>query len=136
MMLIPLLVALVAGNVQVAAACSGAEPSIVQAAVRSVSQNGDLNHYVVAVRVTNQGGAAQPGNTLQSIAVYQDGDKVDQKGLPPLRAGQSATVTYAFDRSNLSRARSTKLRFKLVFKNAVPGAVACGVPNDETRLSV
>jgi hypothetical protein len=45
-------------------------------------------------------------------------------------------VTYAFDRSTLARARTTKLRFKLVFKNSVPGAVACDVPNDETRLSV
>ncbi|HEY3885838.1 MAG TPA: hypothetical protein VGL62_11555, partial [Vicinamibacterales bacterium] len=80
-MLTPLLVALLAGQVQVAAACSGAQPAIVGAAVRSVTQNGDLNHYVVAITVTNQGSAGQPGNTLQSIAVYQDGDKVDQKGL-------------------------------------------------------
>jgi hypothetical protein len=133
-MLTPLLVALLAGNVQIAAACP--EPAMMQAAVRSVTQNGDLNHYVVAITVTNQGGAAQPGNTLQSVAVYQDTDKVDQKGLPPLRPGQSATVTYAFDRSTLARARTTKLRFKLVFKNSVPGAVACDVPNDETSLSV
>ncbi len=89
MMLTPLLVALLAGtgNVQIAAACSGAEPSIVQAAVRSVAHNGPLNHYTVAVTVTNQGSMRQPGNTLQSVAVYQNGDKVDQKGLQPLRPG-------------------------------------------------
>jgi hypothetical protein len=136
MMLIPLLVALLAGNVQIAAACSGPEPSIVQAAVQSMTQNGSLNHYVVAITVTNQGSARQPGNTLQSIAVYQNGDKVDQKGLQPLRPGQSQTVTYGFDRNHRSEARSTNLRFKLVFKNAVPGPVACDVPNGEARLRV
>jgi hypothetical protein len=136
MMLTPLIGVLLAGSVQIAAACSGAEPSIDQAAVRSVTQNGDLNHYVVAITVSNHGSAGQPGNTLQSIAVYQNGDKVDQKGLPPLRSGGRATVTYAFDRNHRSEARSTNLRFKLVFKNQVPGAVACDVPTGEARLRV
>jgi len=136
MMFTPLLVALLAGTMQVASVCTGADPAIVQAAVRSVTPNGDLNRYVVAITVTNQGNAGQPGNTLQSVAVYQDGEKVDQKGLPPLRPGQSATVRYAFDRSHLARERTTDLRFQLVFKNAVPGAVSCDAAPSETHLRV
>lgn len=135
-MLIPLLAALLAGNLQVAAACSGAQPAILQAAVRSVTQAGDLNHYVVAITVANHGSGAQPGNTLQSVEVDQDGQKVDQKSVPPLHPGQAAVVTYAFDRSRLARDGTTDLDFRLVVRDAVPGPAACAVPSEPTHLRV
>lgn len=135
-MLTPLLVALLTGNVQIAAACSGADPAIIGATVRAVTQNGAVNHYTVAVTVANQGTGTQPGNTLQSVEVYQDGEKVDQKGVQPLHAGQAAVVTYGFDRSRVARNRSTDLDFRLVVHNAVPGPAACAVPSEATHLRV
>jgi hypothetical protein len=135
-MLTLLLVALLAGNVQLAAACSGADPAIINAAMRTVTQNGEVNRYTVAITVANQGTATQPGNTLQSVEIYQDGQKVDQKGVPPLRAGQAAVVTYGFDRSRLARERTTDLDFRLVVHNTVPGPAACAVPSEPTHLRV
>ena len=135
-MLIPLLAVLLAGPGQVAAACSGAEPAILQAAVRAVTPNGDLKHYVVAVTVANQGSAAQPGTTLQSIEVLQDGQKVDQKGVPPLHPGQAAVVTYAFDRSRLAREGSTDLDFRLVEHDGVRRTSACALPTGGKHLRV
>lgn len=49
--------------------CSGADPAIVGASLKSATPNGDLTHYVVDVTVTNRGGAGQPSNLLQSVDV-------------------------------------------------------------------
>jgi hypothetical protein len=70
--------------------------------------------------------------------VYQDGEKVDQKGIPPLRSGQAAVVTYGFDRSRIAEDRSTDLAFRLVVRSPVPipGPAACAVPSESTHLRV
>jgi hypothetical protein len=92
-------------------ACAG--PTITKAVASEVGSNGDLNTYDVAIRVTNAGSAAEPSSILQSVQVYQDATKVDQKGTPPLAAGASATVHYRFQRSSEAAARSTHLHFTL-----------------------
>jgi hypothetical protein len=134
MMIPALLAAILVGNAPVAVACSGAEPAIVGAALQSRTTNGNLNHYVVAVHVKNLGSKGQPSNTLQSVEVLQNGDHVDQKGLPPLRPGQTATVFYAFDRSAGAAGHTTRLSFGL---SAHAGSTACSSADGQRfRLSV
>jgi hypothetical protein len=92
-------------------ACAG--PTITNAVASEVGSNGDLTTYDVAIRVTNAGSAGEPSSLLQSVQVFQDATKVDQKGTPPLAAGASATVHYRFSRSSEAEARSTHLHFRL-----------------------
>jgi subtilase family serine protease len=112
--------------------CTGADPGITKAAVQSTTTNGNLNHYVIAITVQNMGTANQPSNLLQSVNVYQNGDKVDQKGLQPLSPGKSQTVTYAFDRASEARAHTTHFRFMLT----TPSGSNCSADNDSFRLDV
>lgn len=114
--------------------CSGADPAIVGASLKSATPNGDLTHYVVDVTVTNRGGAGQPSNLLQSVDVYQDATKVDQKGVLPLKPGQTAVVEYRFDRSNQAAHRSTRLRFQLHVIS--PSGFDCNAGDDSARLAV
>jgi hypothetical protein len=96
-------------------ACAG--PTITNAVASEVGTNGDLTTYDIAIRVKNAGSAAEPSSLLQSVQVYQDATKVDQKGTPPLGAGQSATVHYRFSRSSEAAARSTHLYFALTLSD-------------------
>jgi hypothetical protein len=96
-------------------ACAG--PTITGATASEVGSNGDLTTYDVAIRVKNTGSAAEPSSLLQSVQVFQDATKVDQKGTPPLAAGQSATVHYRFSRSSEAAARSTHLHFTLTLSD-------------------
>ena len=135
-MIIPaLLAAMLTGYAPAQLACSGADPAITKASVQSVSSNGDLTYRTVAVTVTNLGSAGQHGDLLQSVDVYQDNNKVDQKGVPPLRPGQSATVLYQFKRSSEARRNSTRLDFRMDVQSAVPGPADCNPANDHLRLN-
>jgi len=119
------------------ATCAGPNPAITAAELQSRSTTGELNRYVVAVHVKNLGTKGQPSNLLQSVEVMQNGDHVDQKGLPPLRPGQSATVTYAFTRSAGAAKNTTKLTFVLSQRTyAIPGPQDCSAADDRFRLSV
>jgi hypothetical protein len=134
-MLALLLAPLLFGAPVIAAAgsCSGADPGIVSAKVQSMTTNGNLNHYTIAVTVQNMGAGKQPSNLLQSVNVFQNGDKVDQKGLQPFRPGTSQTVTYAFDRSSEARSKTTHFRFMLT---TPAGSNNCSTSNDVVRLDV
>lgn len=135
-MIIPaLLAAMLTSYAPASIACSGADPAITQAGVRSVTSGGDLRYHTVAVTVTNLGSAGQRANLLQSVDVYQDGDKVDQKGIPPLGPGQSKTVTYTFKRSDEARRKSTRLDFRMNVHSTVPGSADCNTGNDHFRLN-
>ena len=94
------------------APCSTNGPAISSARLQGVSHEGALNRYHIAVTVTN-GGPSQPGNTLQSVQIYQNGDKNDQKGVPPLKTGQSYTFVHDFLRSSDANERTTNFRFTL-----------------------
>ena len=120
-----------------APSCAGADPAIVSAIVESTAQVGHLNRYTIGVTVQNMGTMKQASNLLQSVAVFQDGTKVDQKGLQPLARGASQIVMYSFNRSRGAAPRTTHLRFVLTFKGtAVPGNADCDTGNDEFRLAV
>jgi CARDB len=96
-------------------ACTG--PTITSAIASQVGTNGDLSTYDVAIRVKNAGSASEPSSLLQSVVVYQDATKVDQKGTPPLAAGSSETVHYRFTRSSEAAAHSTHLHFTLTLSD-------------------
>lgn len=92
-------------------ACTG--PTITNAVATHAGNNGNLTSYDVRVTVRNEGTRSEPSSLLQSVLVYQDATKVDQKGTPPLAAGSSVTVHYRFSRSSEAAAGSTHLRFQL-----------------------
>ena len=117
--------------------CSGADPAIASASVTGTKPQGGLNNISVGIRVVNRGGRAQASDVLQSVQVYQNDVKVDRKGIPPLRPGQSYTATYTFQRSTEANAGTTNLRFHLTVSKPSPADGAdCDSSNDTYRLKV
>ena len=106
------------------AACNGADPSIASVAVSNVTSTGGLNHYHVRGTVTNIGSQAQPSNTLQFVNIYENGQKLDDKGIPPLAPGQSYQFEYVSDRSVQAGVGSSKLVFRLDVEQ--PASAECG----------
>ncbi|MBV8724407.1 MAG: hypothetical protein JO078_08305 [Candidatus Eremiobacteraeota bacterium] len=96
-----------------AATCSGPNPAIVSVAVSNVTTNGSLNTYNIAGTVRNLGSQGQPSNTLQFVDIYQYGNKLDSKGIPPLAAGQSYRFNYQWQRNVEARRGSTPLEFRV-----------------------
>jgi hypothetical protein len=131
---LPLLFAAVIG--QAIPSCSGADPAVVSAAVSNVTDNGDLKHYTVIIIVQNLGDKKQPGNTLQSIDVYRDGQKVDAKGVPPLGPGQSYRFDYGLDRSSLAGDGTTQMLFRLQVHSPAVSRVDCNPNNDIYGLAL
>ena len=73
---------------------------------------------------------------LNSIQIFQDATKVDQKGAQPLKAGGTETVTYHFSRSSQARPGTTRLRFRLIVNDPHAPAQNCSTANDTYRISV
>jgi hypothetical protein len=113
-----------------------ADPAITHVAAGPVANNGNLTTYDFAVTLKNVGGANQPSSVLNSILIYQDATKVDQKGAQPLRAGQTETVQYQFQRSSQAHAGTTRLRFQLMVHDPHAPAQNCSTANDVYRISV
>ena len=82
-----------------AAACMGADPAIVSVAVKGMQSSGGLNRYTLSGKVANLGSAGQAPNTLQFVDIYKGNTKLDSRGVPPLRAGQSYAFEYVTERS-------------------------------------
>jgi hypothetical protein len=117
-------------------AMTGACPAgrIALAGIRSTHTDGDVRDIDVAITVVNHTAQAQPASYLQSVEIWQDGTKVDQKGVPPLKPGASATVTYQVQRSAGGRSDSTNLRLQLVGHD--PHDAGCSNAGEPYRLSV
>lgn len=94
-----------------AASCGG--PTVTAVAVRSVTPTRYLNYYHVTATVTNRGDEAQAGNVLQFVDVNQYGDRLDDRGIPPLAPGQSYTVSYTWKRAVDAGQRTTPLEFSI-----------------------
>ena len=123
----------------VAAVVSGmscANPSIISANVQSVSTNGGLNHYTIAITVRNQGNVRQPSNLLQSIDVLQDGQRVGKIGLQPLRPKQSQKVAYGFDRSAEAGSGTTNLTFTLDLNGRSGNNVDCRAGDNSLAITI
>lgn len=87
-------------------------PSVTGAHVTSVSHDGGLNHYRIAMTITNTSSAAQPNNTLQFVDIRKTGNKIDAIGVPPLKPGASYTANYTFARSSDAGDNTTTLHFQ------------------------
>ena len=115
-------------------ACAG--PAITHAVATQAGSNGDLTTFDVAVTVKNDGAASEPDSLLQSVQVFQDQTKVDQKGTQPLAAGASETVHYQFSRSSDAEAGSTHLHFRLVISDPHGTPFSDCTPNNDYRIDV
>jgi hypothetical protein len=117
--------------------CSGADPAIASATVKSTKPQGGLNVITVAITVVNRGTQGQASNVLQSVEVYQNDVKIDRKGIPPLRPGQSYTALYTFQRSTEASPGTTNLRFRLAYTQpSPPGNADCDLSNDSYKMMV
>jgi hypothetical protein len=95
-----------------AAACAGANPAITAVAVHDVAP-GPSNQYHIVGTVTNLGTSGQAKNTLQFVDIYQYGVHMDDRGIPPLAAGQSYTFNYTWLRNPEAARGSTMLDFRI-----------------------
>ncbi len=120
-----------------AAACSGADPALQSVAVKSVVQANGTNRYTLVGTVTNVGSAAQASSVLQFVDIYQTpGQKLDAKGIPPLRAGESYTFSYLMLRSAEAGNGTTTLRFHLDLRQPSSGSDAdCNTANDSFSVT-
>lgn len=117
-----------------ASACSGPDPSLSVVKVASVSADGSgLNHYTIKVVVTNVGSAGQAGNVLQSVNVSHFDNKVDTKGIPPLKAGASYVWMYNFKRNADAGKGTTTLHFALDMHGKT--SADCNSGNDSYNLT-
>ena len=113
------------------AACKGTDPAIVSAAVKGITSDGRINRYALSIRVVNFGSMKQPSNLLQSVEIYQNGIKLDTKGLPPLKPGQAYAFPYVFQRSVDAGDGTSTLMLKLVMRQpSPPGNMDCNAAND------
>ncbi len=101
------------GTAAVAATCAGANPAVTSVSVKSVTNDGKLNNYHIVGTVTNLGSAGQPSNTLQFVDIRQYGIKLDDKGIPPLAPGQSASFSYTWQRNVEAARGTTMLNFRI-----------------------
>src|SRR5579863_8711471 len=134
--ILPFATLLVAANTTLATGnCKGADPAIVGVVVQSVSRSGDVNHYTLSGSVMNRGTADQPSNVLQSVDVYQNGQKVGAKGVPPLTVGQVYKFPFTFQRAADAQDGSTRFTFKIHMHQPaeVPGPQDCSVADDELK---
>lgn len=124
MLRIAMMAALAVTTTLLAAAPGAADPSIGTVAVQGVTPNGGLNDYHIVGTVTNSCGMSQSKDTLQSVDIYLNGDKLDAKSIPPLAPGQSAQFTYLFQRSKDAGQGTTHLHFVIDEHNGAGGNCA------------
>ena len=116
--------------------CSGADPALAAVHPRLASSTPDVNRYAIDVTVANVGRLKQPANVVQSVVMYRNDVKTDAKGIPPLRPGQSYTVTFAMERASGGDVNTTDLRFTLAFSKPLPAALDCNRQNDSFSLEM
>ena len=113
-----------------ATSCVGPDPAIVSVAVKGMQSSGGLNHYTLSGKVVNLGSTAQASNTMQFVDIYKGSTKLDSRGIPPLRAGQSYAFEYVTDRSAQAGAQTTSLGFRMdVREPANTGSQPCHTSN-------
>lgn len=114
-------------------ACAGANPAITSVAVKGVNSDGGLNRYQLSGTVVNLGRTAQPSNTLQFVDIYKGSTKLDAKGIPPLKPGESYTFSYVSVRSHDAGNGTTTLAFRLDLRQ--PSTQGCTTGNDHYSVT-
>ena len=114
-----------------AATCSGADPALMGAAVKNITNDSGTNHYALSGTVTNRGSIKQASNVLQFVDIFIDGQKLNSIGIPPLKPGQSYTFGWTYNRSVEAGQGTTTVHFQLRSANAMPNAAQdCNAGND------
>jgi subtilase family serine protease len=120
-----------------AAGCSGADPAITSVSLADVSTAHLVNFYRVTATVTNLGTQAQSGDVLQFVDVMQYGDRLDDRGIPPLAAGQSYTISYVWKRAVEAGKGTTPLNFHIRFVSPMPpGSQDCNPGNNASGINI
>ena len=114
------------------AACHGTDLGLGSIKVANVSSNGSVNQYKLVGTVTNNGDRGQPSNTLQFVDIFTDGQKLNERGIPPLAPGQSYTYSYVWPRSTDAGNGTTVMRFSL--RMVSPGSADCNPSDDTTTI--
>lgn len=118
-----------------AASCMGADPAVVSVAVKGMESSGGLNRYTLHAKVANMGNTSQASNTLQFVNIYKGSTKLDSRGVPPLRAGETYSFNYVSDRSAQAGAQTTTLGFRMdVREPGTSGSHACNTSNGMTMV--
>jgi len=135
LMLTAILLAQLSANAA-AASCAGADPAIVSAKVQSVVSNGGVNHYTLVGKVTNLGSAKQASNVLQFVDIYQNGTRLEDRGVPPLAPGQSYTFSYDWQRASDAGNGTTTMNFSLRMTSpSPPGNEDCNPANNTSSVT-
>ena len=119
-----------------AAGCAGADPAITSVRVQNVSGNGSLNHYTLVGKVTNLGNQGQASSVLQFVDIYQNGTRLEDRGVPPLAQGQSYTFSYDWQRASDAGTGTTTMHFSLRMTSpSPPGSQDCNTGNDTFNVT-
>ena len=116
--------------------CSGADPALAAIHPWLASSTPEVNRYKIGITVANVGRMKQAANVQQDVVMYRNEVKTDSKGVPPLRPGQSYTVTFTMERASGGDVNTTDLRFALVFRKPPPRAMDCNQQNDSFMLEL
>lgn len=117
-----------------ATTCAGAAPAIVWVVVKGMHSNEGLNRYTLRGKVVNLGSRAQSSNTLQFVDIYEGRTKLDSRGVPPLKPGQSYTFGYVASRSAQAGDRTTTLAFRMDVRQPKPAWHDCNAGNGITEV--
>jgi hypothetical protein len=118
-----------------AAGCVGADPAITSVRVQNVTGNGGANRYTLVGTVTNLGDRKQASNVLQFVDIYQDGTRLEDRGVPPLAPGQSYTFSYVWLRASDAGTNTSAFGFRIRMTSpSPPGNEDCNPANDTYSL--
>jgi archaellum component FlaG (FlaF/FlaG flagellin family) len=98
---------------QSASACTGPSASIANVTTSQSTDSNGLDRYTLTIAVKNVGSQSQKSNVLQSVDIFLDHAKNGEKGVPPLRAGQTYSFTYDVQRAEDARRGSTSVDLRL-----------------------
>lgn len=111
-----MLLAAVLGTLLVAqntGACPGADLTT-SVSVSGVTPEDGTNVYHLVGVERNVGKKKQASNVLQFVEIYlDDTGRIDTRGIPPLKPGQTYTWTYDFKRSADAGEGSSRLMFRI-----------------------
>jgi hypothetical protein len=113
--------------------CAGPDPAVVAVNVARMQSDGKLNRYTLKAKIVNLGQVSQASNTLQFVDIYKGSTKLDSRGIPPLRAGQTFTFSYISMRSAQAGSKTTVLSFRMDERRpSLAGAQDCNTGNGIT----
>lgn len=72
--------------------CTGIDPELTQASVKSVARVGKNDQYTLTAQVKNVGMSAEPAGFPQRVDVYRDGHRVASVPVAPLTPEQARSI--------------------------------------------